>query len=142
VPTYVTRSGFTETIESRAKAGYPSRISKAGFMDTATGDIKWIDYGLGTRDLTPGWIVWSPDGKICLITAHAEDRKDIWLLRVDPASGKTTVLDAVHDDAWVGPLSLTGLFWWPTASMSPTSPNRTASPICTRSGPTARTRSN
>ena len=113
VPTYVTRSGFTETIESRAKAGYPSRISKAGFMDTATGDIKWIDYGLGTRDLTPGWIVWSPDGKICLITAHAEDRKDIWLLRVDPASGKTTVLDAVHDDAWVGPLSLTGLFWWP-----------------------------
>jgi len=113
VPNYVTRSGFTDTIDSHAKAGYPSRIFKAGFMDTATGDVKWIDYGLGTRGLTPGGTTWSPDGKICLTTAHAEDRKDSWLLRVDPATGKTTVLDAVHDEAWVGPFGLTGIFWWP-----------------------------
>lgn len=113
VPTYVTRSGFTDVIDSRAKAGYPSRIVKAGFMDTATGEVKWLDYGLGTRAVTPGGALWSPDGKVCLTTARAEDHKDAWLLKADPATGKTTVVEAVHDEAWVGELGLTGLFWWP-----------------------------
>ena len=113
VPTYVTRSGFTDVIDSRAKAGYPSRIVKAGFMDTATGEVKWLDYGLGTRAVAPGGALWSPDGKVCLTTARTEDHKDAWLLKADPATGKTTVVEAVHDEAWVGELGLTGLFWWP-----------------------------
>ncbi len=38
VPNYVSRSGFTETIPSHAKAGYPGGTSKAGLMDTALPD--------------------------------------------------------------------------------------------------------
>jgi dipeptidyl aminopeptidase/acylaminoacyl peptidase len=34
-------------------------------------------------------------------------------LKVDPATGKTQVVEAVHDEAWIGSLGLTGLFWWP-----------------------------
>jgi hypothetical protein len=53
VPNYVTRSGFTETIPSHAKAGYPGRLTKAGLMDTSTGEIKWLDFGQGERRLNP-----------------------------------------------------------------------------------------
>jgi dipeptidyl aminopeptidase/acylaminoacyl peptidase len=113
VPNYVTRSGFTEDIPGRSKAGYPSRTSKAGIMDTATGEVKWVDLGLGNRAVNPSGVYWSPDGKTCLVGAQAEDRKDEWLFKLDPATGKTTVFEQVHDDAWVGDLGLTNVFWWP-----------------------------
>jgi dipeptidyl aminopeptidase/acylaminoacyl peptidase len=113
VPTYVTRSGFTDTIESHSKAGYPSRMSKAGIMDTATGDVKWVDFGQGSRIVFPAGTYWSPDGKHCLIAARSDDRKDDWLFKLDVATGKSAVLEQVHDDAWVGELGLTNIFWWP-----------------------------
>lgn len=113
VPNYVTRSGFTEDINGRTKAGYPSRISKAGIVDTASGEVKWVDYGQGGRTVLPGGTFWSPDGKVCLMTARADDRKDHWLLKLDLAAGKAAVLEQIHDDAWVGDLGLTNIFWWP-----------------------------
>src|SRR5262249_34226110 len=33
---------------------------------------------------------------------------DRWYLKVDPASGKTTVLDHLHDDAWIREASIGG----------------------------------
>ena len=63
VPNYVTRTGFTETIPSHAKAGYPSRKTKTGLMDTASGEVKWVDFGQGDRVLSPAGIFVSPDGK-------------------------------------------------------------------------------
>jgi len=113
VPNYVTRSGYTETIESHAKAAYAGYDSSAGVMSLETGEVKWIDCGQGERKVYPGRPVWSPDGKQCILTAQAEDRKDHWLLKLDPATGKTSVIFQVHDDAWVGPLGLIGIFWWP-----------------------------
>ncbi len=113
VPNYVTRSGFAETIESRAKAGYPSGSQKAGIMDAATGTVKWIDFGQGERKIIPGGVVWSPDGKQAILTARSDDRKDAWLLRLDTEAGKTSVIEQVHDEAWVGNLGLTNIFWWP-----------------------------
>ncbi len=85
VPNYVTRTGFTETIPSHAKAGYPSRKTKTGLMDTASGEVKWVDFGQGDRALSPAGIFVSPDGKATLLAAQSEDRKDIWLVRLDPA---------------------------------------------------------
>jgi len=113
VPNYVTRSGFTEEINSHAKAGYPSRTFKSGIMDTGSGDVKWVDYGQGSRLIVPGGYHWSPDGKTCLVAADSDDRKDNWLFRLDLAAGKTSVLEQVHDEAWVGPLGLRNIFWWP-----------------------------
>ena len=57
VPNYVTRSGFTEDITGRAKAGYASRSSKAGLMDVGTGDVKWVDYGQPGRTVLPGGVL-------------------------------------------------------------------------------------
>ncbi len=113
VPNYVTRSGFMETIESHAKAGYPSGSMKAGIMDTATGEVKWLDFGQGDRKINPGGVFWSPDGRQVLMTARSDDRKDAWLLRLDPGTGKTSLVEQVHDDAWIGDLGLTNTFWWP-----------------------------
>jgi len=113
VPNYVTRSGYTETIESHAKAAYSRFVVSAGVLVLETGEVKWIDCGQGERNVYADTPVWSPDGKQCILTAQAEDRKDHWLLKLDPATGKTSTILQVHDDAWVGPLGLTDVFWWP-----------------------------
>jgi dipeptidyl aminopeptidase/acylaminoacyl peptidase len=113
VPFYVTRSGYTETKESRPKAAYYSERYKAGVMDVMTGEVKWVDYGQGERKVFPAGVFWSPDGKECVITARALDNKDTWLLRLDVKTAKATPLERVHDEAWVGELSLTNVFWWP-----------------------------
>jgi dipeptidyl aminopeptidase/acylaminoacyl peptidase len=111
VPNYITRSGYTETIESHPKAAESGQEIKAGVIATASGEVKWLDYGQGDRKVFPGRVLWSPDGRTAVLTARADDRKDQWLLKLDPATGKTTVLFTVHDDAWVGPLGLTNIFF-------------------------------
>jgi len=113
VPSYVTRSGYTETIRSHAKAAYAGRNVWAGVLSVATGEVKPVDFGLGERKLSPGQMFWSPDGRQCVMTADSEDRKDAWLFKLDPATGKTSLIVQVHDDAWIGEFGLTNIFWWP-----------------------------
>lgn len=113
VPDYVTRSGFTETIPSRTKAGYPSARTRAGVMDTATGEVKWVDFGRGERELAPDRIFVSPDRKTFLLQVQSADRKDVWLFRLNPATAEAAAVESVHDDAWIGELGLTGVFFWP-----------------------------
>ncbi len=51
---------------------------------------------------------WSEDGKNAVALARSADNKDRWALLIDPATGKTKVLDHQHDDAWVaGPGAFT-----------------------------------
>src|SRR5215510_7777612 len=45
---------------------------------------------------------WSEDGKNAVALARSTDNKDRWSLLIDPATGKSKVLDHQHDDAWVG----------------------------------------
>ncbi|HAR35931.1 MAG TPA: S9 family peptidase [Acidobacteria bacterium] len=113
VPNYVTRSGYTETINSHTKAAENPQLTRLGIMNTENGQVRWVDYGQGERQVNPRQWLWSPDGKKCLLAAESEDRKDAWLFLLDLASGQTTVLENVHDEAWVGPLGLTSIFWWP-----------------------------
>ena len=58
-------------------------------------------------------VFWSPDGKKCVLTASSENRKDTWLLLIDPQSGKTSVIEHVHDEAWVGRYDITSVSWHP-----------------------------
>ncbi|MDD8031655.1 MAG: S9 family peptidase [Acidobacteriota bacterium] len=113
VPNYVTRSGFTETITSHTKAAENPQSYKLGIMNTENGQVQWVDYGQPERQINPRQWVWSPDGKKCLLVGQSEDRKDAWIFLLDIASGKTSVLENIHDEAWVGELSLTNVFWWP-----------------------------
>ena len=43
----------------------------------------------------------SDDGKYVIASARSADNKDRWHVVLDPESGKTRVIDLLHDDAWV-----------------------------------------
>jgi dipeptidyl aminopeptidase/acylaminoacyl peptidase len=43
----------------------------------------------------------SDDGKVAVASVRSADNKDRWLVTIDPESGKTKVVDLLHDDAWV-----------------------------------------
>jgi dipeptidyl aminopeptidase/acylaminoacyl peptidase len=113
VPNYVTRTGFTETINSHTKAAQSDRDYRAGVMNVSSGEVKWVDYDQGERKIFPSGIFWSPDGKKCALTAQSEDRKDEWLFLVELDSGKASAIEHIHDEAWVGPLGLTNIIWCP-----------------------------
>ena len=116
VPYFVTRSGYTESRESHTKAAVDSSRIRAGSMSVKTGKIAWIEYGQGDRDLDPSGIYWSPDGNAAVLEVRSSDRKDAWLMKLDPETGKTEVIEQVHDDAWVGWLGLTNILWDPDSS--------------------------
>ncbi len=112
IANYVTESGYAEDIQGRGKAGETQARSHMVVLNVETGEAKTVEFtpppikaiGVkeGPRQLD--WLnwQWSEDGKRAVVMARAADNKDLWLLRVDPATGKTTVLVQTHDDAWVG----------------------------------------
>jgi dipeptidyl aminopeptidase/acylaminoacyl peptidase len=53
------------------------------------------------RELRWGMPQVSDDGAIAIAHVRADDNKDRWLVAVDPESGRTRVVDALHDNAWV-----------------------------------------
>jgi dipeptidyl aminopeptidase/acylaminoacyl peptidase len=60
------------------------------------------------RDVQLFQLQWSEDGKHAAMLARSADNKDRWVLELDPATGKTKTLVALHDDAWAnGPGAFT-----------------------------------
>jgi dipeptidyl aminopeptidase/acylaminoacyl peptidase len=53
------------------------------------------------RDVRWGQLLPSPDGRTVVTTVRSADNTDRWLVSVDPSTGKSKVLDRIHDDAWV-----------------------------------------
>src|SRR6185503_20260258 len=43
----------------------------------------------------------SDDGAQSVVAVRSLDNKDRWFVKVDPATGKATVLDGLHDEAWI-----------------------------------------
>jgi dipeptidyl aminopeptidase/acylaminoacyl peptidase len=136
VPDYVTASGFTEDIPNRTKVGAPQRTSESFIYDTQrdtvykiiTSDIPGIkdlpDYvkeypaqlarrtkNNEDRKVAIGGPYWSEDGKYAVVEVSAQDNKDKWLMKLDPATGAVTLLDREHNDAWVGGLGEGNLGW-------------------------------
>jgi dipeptidyl aminopeptidase/acylaminoacyl peptidase len=65
------------------------------------------------RDVQLFQLQWSEDGQRAAMLARSADNKDRWVLLLEPATGKTRVLVALHDDAWTnGPGAFT-LGWLP-----------------------------
>lgn len=127
VPNYVTASGFTEDIPNRTKVGAPQPTFESFIFDTkrdtvykvATESIPGIkdipayfkDYpdelekrrkANKDRDVVIRGPFWNEDGKYAVVEVSAQDNKDKWIMRLDPATGGLTLLDREHNDAWVG----------------------------------------
>jgi dipeptidyl aminopeptidase/acylaminoacyl peptidase len=54
-----------------------------------------------TRDIRWGMPAVSDDGRYVVASARSADNKDRWHVVLDPASGKTRVIDRLTDEAWV-----------------------------------------
>lgn len=124
VPAYVTESGYVEENGGRAKVGDVQSRLRVVVLDVATGIAHSVDFtpppitadeikaagkegayaGLKAGPRALDWLdwQWSEDGRQAAVLARARDNKDVWLLGVDPLSGKTRVLANTHDAAWIG----------------------------------------
>jgi len=126
VPRFVSESAFTEEINARTKVGDAQDRRRLAVLNLESGEGAWA--GLdgvsdamaipkpadgddrkppapsaveGKRDVRWGSPVLSPDGKLAMVPVRAADNTERWLALVDPATGKTKVLDHLKDAAWI-----------------------------------------
>ncbi len=112
VPNFVTESGYTEDLVVRTKVGDAQSGQRTAVLELASGELRWLDTGLGERRHTTIPVAWAPDVDRALVIAQASDYKDRWILAVEP-DGSTRVLDHLRDDAWVGGPGLFTAGWIP-----------------------------
>jgi dipeptidyl aminopeptidase/acylaminoacyl peptidase len=128
VPNYVTESGYTEDIPSRTKVGDAQDRTRLAILNLKTRTTVWADAAFaGTtkvddkdepREVRWGTPMMTRDGGLVVAAARSVDFKDRWIVVLDPESGKTRVVDTLHDDAWIreaggGPSGGGGMGWMP-----------------------------
>ena len=121
VPNYVTETGYTEDIPARTNVGDAQGRRLLAVLNLKTGKSVWADASFaspsssekpasgqeGRSGRAPGREVrWSmpavsADGKFVVANVRSADNKDRWFVKLDPETGQSTVLDTLHDDAWV-----------------------------------------
>jgi dipeptidyl aminopeptidase/acylaminoacyl peptidase len=126
VPRFVSESAFTEEINARTKVGDAQDRRRLAMLNLESGEAVWA--GLAgvsdpiaipkpaegdeprpaakpepgpKRDIRWGSPILSPDGRTAVVSVRAADNTERWLAVVDPATGKTKVIDHVKDSAWV-----------------------------------------
>lgn len=127
VPAYVTESGFTTDIPSRAKVGAPQGLSEFFIYDRQKDTLVAVkaDSLPGIQDL-PDYLSdyprlleerkkkpanrpvsifltgWSPGGTHALLDIRSDDNKDRWLMLWDTATYRLKLVDRQRDEAWIG----------------------------------------
>ena len=129
VPNYVSETGYAEDIPGRTAVGDAQSRTLLAVMNLATGKTVWADASFappvdepaaepakpsgdtGRPSQAPGRraereIRWSmpdvsDDGKLAVASARSADNKDRWYVAVDAETGKTRVVDTLHDEAWI-----------------------------------------
>ncbi|MDT3403486.1 S9 family peptidase [Mucilaginibacter terrae] len=133
VPSYVTASGYTEDIPNRTKVGAPLSTSQSFVFDTQRDTV----YAISTKEIPgikdlPDYVKdypkqledrtkrnddrnvviqgpnWSPTGQYAVAIVTAQDNKDRWVMKLDPATGKLSQLDRQRDEAWIGGPGISG----------------------------------
>ena len=102
VPNYVTESSYTEDIPARTFVGDAQDKRTLVVLNLKTGKAVTAEAPFANK--RP--VRWSmpqlnDDGSLAVAHVRADDNKDRWLVAVDPDTGKTRVVDTLHDDAWV-----------------------------------------
>jgi dipeptidyl aminopeptidase/acylaminoacyl peptidase len=126
VPRFVSESSFTEEIQARTFVGDAQDRRRIAVLNLESGEAVWAGldgvsdpitipkppFGdeprpaakpdpVPKRDVRWGNPILSPDGRIAVSSVRAADNTERWLAVIDPATGKSNVLDHIKDDAWV-----------------------------------------
>jgi acetyl esterase/lipase len=106
IPDWITADGYTQDITGRTKVGDVQGESRAGLITTATGEVTWLDAAPDGYEAAEkpsvGNLGWNDAGTHAFLFAVSYDNKDRWLWSVEAATGARTLLDHLHDEAWVG----------------------------------------
>jgi dipeptidyl aminopeptidase/acylaminoacyl peptidase len=118
VPNYVTETGYIEDIPGRSNVGDTQDRRLLAILNLETGKTAWADGSFAPpvpdaekpeenagkkaeREIRWSMPVVSDDGKHAVASARSVDNKDRWIVTLDAETGKTKVIDTLHDDAWV-----------------------------------------
>ena len=135
VPNYVTESGYTEDVPARTNVGDTQERRLLAILNLETGKSAWADGSFAPpveeqerpkpspvekpgetpapgrraeREIRWAMPVVSSDGRHVVAAARSADNKERWFVTLDPASGRTKVVDVLRDDAWVRESSFGG----------------------------------
>jgi dipeptidyl aminopeptidase/acylaminoacyl peptidase len=126
VPRFVSESSFTEEINARTFVGDAQDRRRIAVLNLESGEAVWAGLD-GVSDAMPipkppfgdeprpaskpdvapkrdvrwGSPIMTADGQMAVSSVRAADNTERWFVKIDPATGKTTVLDHIKDDAWV-----------------------------------------
>ena len=126
VPRFVSESSFTEEIQARTFVGDAQDRRRIAVLNLESGEAVWAGLdGVSDpiaipkppfgdeprpaakpdpapkREVRWGNPILSPDGRIAVSSVRAADNSERWFATIDPATGKSTILDHSKDDAWV-----------------------------------------
>ena len=127
VPNYITSSGYTEDIPGRTKVGETQSVSDSYILNSEKDSVYIVKISQipGIKDL-PDYLKdypkqleertkknedrkvnlgipnWNEKGTVAFITASSQDNKDLWILKLDAATGNVNILDRQRDEAWIG----------------------------------------
>jgi dipeptidyl aminopeptidase/acylaminoacyl peptidase len=126
VPRFVSETSFTEDINARTFVGDAQDRRRLAVLNLETGEGVWAGLdgvsdaiviprppfgddprppakpdAAPKRDVRWGSPMLSNDGAIAVTSIRSADNTERWLVTIDPATGKTTVLDHLKDEAWV-----------------------------------------
>jgi len=76
----------------------PGIHDTVAYLKKATTDLTKIDK---TRPVEVTSLMWSEDGAYCVVSIASLDFKDRWIMLLDPASRKLSMLYREHNDAWI-----------------------------------------
>jgi dipeptidyl aminopeptidase/acylaminoacyl peptidase len=122
VPNYVTSSSYPEMIPGRTNVGDVQGRRLLASIDVRGNKVVWADasaFAGNERKAKPAdadeprLLNWSmpdvsDDGAYSVVAVRSLDNKDRWFVTVDPATGKATVIDGQHDEAWIREQGFTG----------------------------------
>ncbi len=137
VPNYVTESGYTQDIQARTKVGAALLSSEFFVYDREKDTVLVVktDQLTGIKDLTDFSIkkvvkdttardslknknvarvvtisspLWNKSGTKAVVDIRSQDNKDRWLMLLDAATTKLTLLDRQRNEAWISGLSISG----------------------------------
>ncbi len=106
MPVWINDEGYVKTYTGRTKVGDAQGTSRAAILEVATGKVTFVGDSVGEGDRDIRGMAVSPNSRYALIRIDTQDNEDRWYAVVDLASMTTTVVDHLHDDAWIaGPSS-------------------------------------